>query len=279
VVSGFGQLVMRGLQGEVDENGTVVARQGGPGEASNEELTLAVFGGLLDLFEEGMEAKRANAAGETITIPALAADTLDDDDAPRDPSLLEAGSAPLIHMEGKTADQIAVVTRELERQRAATPDDPNLRMALIAYWMAGGQVARGERELDRLRADEPRFAHAGVFAALIASRRGDQQKALALLDEAVELEADNEDALALRGRIRFRLGHTAGAYRDLRAAIAADSTTSDAFAGLAELYHAVGADPSPMIEQLRALAARPEGGAKAARRLRELCERGVKPAC
>ena len=172
-----------------------------------------------------------------------------------------------------------MVTGELERQLAKDPADPHLRLVTSIYWMAGGQIERGEKMLARLRADEPRFGEATVFAALVASRRGDQPRAIELLDAALAIHDRNADALALRGRIHFRLGRTASGYRDLRAAIAADSTTADALSGLAELYAARGADPRPMIEQLRALAAQPSTGAKAARRLRELCERGVKPAC
>jgi tetratricopeptide (TPR) repeat protein len=280
VASGFGQLMMRGLAAERDESGKLIARQGGPGEASNEELTLAVFGGLIDLFEEGVEAKkRAPPGSETITLAALDPSALSDSDKPRAPVSLEAGDEPLVHLEGTTADQIRVMTGELERRLGDTPDDPRLRVSLAIYEMAGGAVAGGERRLAALIADAPRFAPARVAAALVASRRGDRDAALAHLDAALAADADSADALALRGRIRFHLGQTASAYRDLRRAIEIDSTTADAVFGLAELYHAAGADPSPLIDQLRALAARPSGGAKAARRLRELCDRGVSGAC
>ena len=91
VASGFGQLLLRGLAAERDADGNLVARQGGPGETSNQELTLSVMGGLLDLFEEGMEAKKRDDDGETITIPALDPANLSDADEPRRPALLEAG--------------------------------------------------------------------------------------------------------------------------------------------------------------------------------------------
>jgi len=110
------------------------------------------------------------------------------------------------------------------------------RITLARALIAGGQVAQGRAELERLDALAPRAAQPAVILGSLDLDAGNVASARTYASRALERDANAADALILAGRAAVEASDPAAAERFLTRATAADPTSFEAHSLLADLY-------------------------------------------
>lgn len=156
------------------------------------------------------------------------------------PGMLAAREARAEVLQARGA--VARAVEELQALAALEPERPERAVAVAnAYERAGrhdAAVLALGRAAERFPASRAVFTALGRVWWRAAESSGDRvalDKALVALTRAAALDDPAADTLTLLGRARLQSGDTAGAERDLRAAIAMVPVPAEAYAALAEV--------------------------------------------
>jgi eukaryotic-like serine/threonine-protein kinase len=131
--------------------------------------------------------------------------------------------------------------QEVERARAAAPDDPRVLVQQATVLRAAGRLDDAEAALERLRRLEPGNAQRLQQKALLLEREGQRPEAVALLREAVRQLPSAGFHFNL-GSMLYRHGDVAGARREMEAGLALAPEHYNGLSSLAQLELASG-DP------------------------------------
>jgi tetratricopeptide (TPR) repeat protein len=146
----------------------------------------------------------------------------------------DAMRAEALANRGHARSNAGDVTNALRDFEAALRLDANHVMALqgrAEILLASGQLDAAELLIDRLIANGDALDHAQLMKGDIALGRGDNERALAAYDAAIERNRDLAEAFAHRGTAKWRLNDIDGALADYDAAIRLNGTLADARAG------------------------------------------------
>jgi Tfp pilus assembly protein PilF len=151
---------------------------------------------------------RAHDYGEEANVCLARAEQLDAKD-PRWP-----------YLQGLTlvlGDRVAAIPL-LERASDRSPDCSAPRLRLAEVLLMQGRLEEAGRHFRRVLEAEPDNARAALGLARLAQRRGDLQKALGYLQQAVSSPLVRKAALTLRAEVQQQLGAAEPARADLHAA-------------------------------------------------------------
>jgi len=157
-------------------------------------------------------------------------------------------SATLVKRFEATRDRTDLerAAREVERARAAAPDDPRVLVQQATVARVAGRLDDAEAALERLRRLEPGNAQRLQQKALLLERQGQRPQALALLREVVRQLPSAASHFNL-GSMLYRNGDVGGARGEMEAGLALAPEHYNGLSSLAQLELASG-DPQRAAE-------------------------------
>ncbi|HEX9149323.1 MAG TPA: tetratricopeptide repeat protein, partial [Thermoanaerobaculia bacterium] len=210
---------------------------------------------MLDVWET--LARLLRRAGRTRE--ALAALERADRLAPGTPQVM-LGLADL-HLENRDFDRARALALA-----AGEAGAPGFREELAAIAFAAGDLESARREAEAVLAKTPGARAPRLVLARIALARGDLAGALALLDQAAEIDRASARTSAvglrsLRGDVLARLGREKEAEADFRLEVASHPENLDGWARLALLYASQGrgADLDGLLSEMTKTIPTPQG--------------------
>ncbi len=144
------------------------------------------------------------------------------------------------------------IVRRVERRKAgASPREQALFWAELAW--AQGDLAEVEQQARSLVRQEPDSSSGYVWLARVLLEQGRVSKAVLAAERAVELSPHSSQALAIRGRARWRAGEDVSTEEDLQLALFLSPGAQEAYDCLAQIYQVRGETERAVWAYMRTL--------------------------
>jgi predicted Zn-dependent protease len=143
------------------------------------------------------------------------------------------------------------IKRDLVHALEIKPDDIETGIRLVQFYLIGYQAKELKPYLARLERLAPDDLRVKLLSAQAARYDARQEEALALVNEVLEKEPDNYEAMQLRGSLALETGHPAEAEMWFRKAVAKEPGNLQL---LHNLHRALNAQPSRKKEAEQVLA-------------------------
>lgn len=157
---------------------------------------------------------------------------------------------------GNPAEAIAAY----EAAELGNPDAPETRVLLANLYLAAGDVASAEEELDRVLHDDPENVAALFSTALIAGARGDEDRREEILDRILVIDPRHAAAQAAYGEIQLQKRRYGAAEEAFAASLAQEEDNLVALIGLGNVKLRI-PEPEPEVAEAylsQAIAVEPE---------------------
>ncbi len=218
----------------------ITARPHDPKKA--DDAALRVMGGMFSLLKRSQAAEdvAATQSSGVVTVAPIPLDSLSN----RDPAVpVELAAAPgtqLIARSYLGGQDPKRIMADADAEVTRDPSDGGRHATRVLVYLAAGHRAAGLAQLDRALARNPKSVTLWAVKGYVELRRGNNAAADVALTRAIAIDPRATNALRNRGILRRRLGRTRDAYEDLTRALSLKPRDVEAMAELVLVYRAAG---------------------------------------